>query len=276
MARKHFAAGVVVGAVAALAVSVAFPALLPARAPDSPPRVSRTVEVVREPAERVSLVVPPSPPASVAPTRGEAEGRAEPGAAGTEPGGGSPRKDARAQEIAAVATVRNLCSAQAQFQASARADEDEDGIGEYGSLAELSGALGVRDGRPLNPPVLSSAFRVVKRGRVERNGYCYRIYLPGPAGQPLGERPDGGIGPRETDVNLAETAWCCYAWPVEGDGPTFFMNQAGDILVCPKGGYSGDREPAAEAAFRRDTPSVTGKTALNDVGCDGHDWKKAG
>ena len=44
-----------------------------------------------------------------------------------------------ANETAAIATLRNIISAQAQFQQSGKADTDNDGTGEYGGFVELSG-----------------------------------------------------------------------------------------------------------------------------------------
>ena len=64
-------------------------------------------------------------------------------------------------ETAAIATLRNIISAQAQFQSTARADDNNNGVGEYGSFGELSGGVGVRGGNVLKPPVLSTAFRTV-------------------------------------------------------------------------------------------------------------------
>src|SRR5262245_65982285 len=49
-----------------------------------------------------------------------------------------------ANETAAVATLRNLSSAQAQVQASGSIDGDGDGSGEYGYFGELSGAFNTR------------------------------------------------------------------------------------------------------------------------------------
>jgi len=58
-----------------------------------------------------------------------------------------------ANETAAVATLRNIISAQAQFK-GAKADTDNDGTGEYGGFVELSAPPGrmVASG----PPVLSA------------------------------------------------------------------------------------------------------------------------
>src|SRR5438093_13131768 len=57
-------------------------------------------------------------------------------------------------ETAAIATVRNVISAQAQFQQSARADTDNDGTGEYGGFVELAGGGAGRRAAVLDPPGL--------------------------------------------------------------------------------------------------------------------------
>src|SRR6185436_9339447 len=49
-----------------------------------------------------------------------------------------------ANETSAVSTLRSVSSSQAQFQASAKADVDTDGTGEFGLFREMSGAVGVR------------------------------------------------------------------------------------------------------------------------------------
>ncbi|MCP4213522.1 MAG: hypothetical protein GY765_02645 [bacterium] len=78
-----------------------------------------------------------------------------------------------------MATLRSVCSAEAQFQASAKADEDADGTGEFGGLGELSGVVPVRGGAARVPTDLSGAFRIVSAdGEVNRSGYYFRLYLP--------------------------------------------------------------------------------------------------
>src|SRR5437667_11109836 len=66
-----------------------------------------------------------------------------------------------ANETAAIATLRNIISAQAQFQQGAKADTDSDGTGEYGGFYEMSGAGLGRMSKALTPPVMSGAFRVI-------------------------------------------------------------------------------------------------------------------
>src|SRR5262245_42336019 len=59
-----------------------------------------------------------------------------------------------ANETAAIATLRVLVSCEAQVQASSLIDLDQDGVGEYAGLLEMSAANAGRMAKPLNPPVL--------------------------------------------------------------------------------------------------------------------------
>jgi len=94
-------------------------------------------------------------------------------------------------ETAAIATLRNIYSAQQQFRDRGVADTDGDGRGEYGLAGELAGECFVRGTQEsLDPPLLSAAFRVVdESGAVRRSGYHFRIVLPGQAGTHVTERP---------------------------------------------------------------------------------------
>src|SRR5262245_29806172 len=182
-----------------------------------------------------------------------------------------------AGETAVIATARNAISAQAQFQMSARCDVDHDGTGEYGGFLEMSGAVAGRMASPLNPPVLSRAFRtLLANGEVSRGGYLFRIYLPNARGAGIGEGPSG-FAPGDVDADLSETTWCMYAWPEEYGRTglrTFFTNQGGDVLATEFSGYSGTGAgPSADAAFR--VPgSITGAVAIGVTAADGHVWKQ--
>lgn len=180
-----------------------------------------------------------------------------------------------AQQTAAIATLRNVASAQAQTQATACVDEDRDGTGEFAGFREMSGAVAGRMSDVLIPPVLSSAFRTLSpHGEAQRNGYLYRFYLPGPRGRGVGESEAGFDAGSGIDPDLAETTWCCYAWPAEPGASrlTFFMNQAGDVLAT-EADYAGPGGgPAPDAAFVR-SGAITGKTATEQRGSDGNVWR---
>jgi hypothetical protein len=188
------------------------------------------------------------------------------------------RAQRAANETAAIATSRNTISALAQMQATAKIDEDRDGTGEYAGFFEMSGgAVGrISNGKPLVPPVMSGAFRTLtKHGEVYRSGYLYRIFLPDPRGNGIGEGPEGFL-PAQIDANLAETTWCTYAWPAVGGEPgrrTFFANQAGDVLATEDQRYAGPGSgPAADAAFRG--PGIAGPVAIGVPANDGNTWKQ--
>ncbi|MGQ0612750.1 MAG: DUF2950 family protein [Planctomycetaceae bacterium] len=182
-------------------------------------------------------------------------------------------------ETAGIATLRNIISAQAQFQTTARADENNNGVGEYGSFGEMSGAVGVRGGSVLNPPVLSTAFRTVAASRVTRSGYNYQIFLPDAAGAGIAEDATGGYPSGAVDADLSETTWCAYAWPVSYGNTgnrTFFVNQGGDIVATQDSTYTGTTAPAFEAAFRGAGSTITGQVATGMTGRDTNFWKQAG
>jgi len=187
-----------------------------------------------------------------------------------------------ANETAAIATLRNIISAQAQFQSTSRADVNNNGVGEYGTFGEMSGAKGVRNvtGTVLNPPVLSTAFRAVSAtATVSRSGYIFAMYLPGVAGVGVAELAGGGAG-AALDSDLAETTWCAYAWPASYGNTgnrTFFVNQGGDIVATENSIYTAAVGPAPEAAMRVGSAvAITGLVATGMSGLDGSFWKQAG
>ncbi len=181
-------------------------------------------------------------------------------------------------ETAAIATLRNIVSSQSQFQTGSRADENDNGIGEYGTFGEMSGAIGVRGGPILTVPVLSTAFRTVTvNGEVNRSGYYFAVYLPDPAGDGLPELNGGGADP-SIDPDLAENVWCCYAWPSNHGGTgnrTFFVNQSGDIIMTDDQTYSGTGNgPASNSAFEPGGSTITGRMASGMTGRDGNFWRQ--
>ena len=182
-----------------------------------------------------------------------------------------------ANETAGVATLRNIISAQAQFQQGAKADTDNDGTGEYGGFIELSGAAAGRMAAVLVPPVLSGAFRILNaNGEVSRSGYFFRVFLPDGAGVGMGE-PQTGFTAALLNADLAETTWCAYAWPVnyqQSGNRTFFTNQGGDLVATEKSTYSGTGNgPLSDAAFKI-AGAITGSVAIGAVGSDGGTWKQ--
>jgi hypothetical protein len=180
-----------------------------------------------------------------------------------------------ANEAAAISTLRNLVSAQAQLQVMAAVDANDNGCGEYGGFAELSGAVKGRLAEPLSPPVLSTAFRALTpAGEIVREGYVFRIYLVGKNGAAVGESRNGFTPKLGIDPALAETTWCCYAWPTENGktgGRTFLTNQMGDIVQTTDERHSGEGGgPKPGAAFV--DGDVSKAIALDRRNHDGNTW----
>lgn len=187
-----------------------------------------------------------------------------------------------ANETAAIGTLRSLIAAQAAFQKTTSADANGNGVGEYGTFAEMSGAVGVRGGTILKPPVLSTAFReVTSRGEVARQGYQFALYLPDGTGQGLAEVAGGGPD-TAIDPDIAETTWCCYGWPTNygsSGARTFYVSQAGDLVFADAAAYSGPgASPGPGAALMQGglLTSVTGRVASSATGRDGEFWRPVG
>jgi prepilin-type N-terminal cleavage/methylation domain-containing protein len=189
-----------------------------------------------------------------------------------------------ANESAAISTLRQLTSSQAEVRTSGMIDGDGDGVGEYAYFGELAGSHYVRVFTggvqtisatvKLKPPIASGAFGNVFASKVKRSGYYFQVWLPGPGGG-----ADPGLLP---DPDLSEIIWCAYAWPVSfgnSSNRAFFVNQQGDILqtLNTTKKYSGAAGPLCDAAF------VAGGVAGNihqptaaslpaHIGIDGESW----
>jgi prepilin-type N-terminal cleavage/methylation domain-containing protein len=194
-----------------------------------------------------------------------------------------------ANESNAISTLRNLVSAQAQFQTLGAIDDDLDGTGEYGSFGEMSGAelLNQRAGgfgpaAPINPPILGGTFQNIDvNGYVTKSGYLFRVFLPDNAG--AGE-PEGiaGAGANALwDADFCEVFWLAYAWPVD-DGTTgnraFMVNQRGELLQTRMDGapaYNRVNAPLWTAAYAAGAVALGDAVAINaplNAGVDGNTW----
>jgi prepilin-type N-terminal cleavage/methylation domain-containing protein len=195
-----------------------------------------------------------------------------------------------ANESAAVATLKNIASGQAQCQASGVIDVNNNGQGEYGFFGELSGKVDVRgpSTQTISPPVLSTAFgnigtTVATASAVSRSGYVFQMYLPDATAQGITELAAGGdpTNTQGVDAGQAETLWCCYAWPQafgNSGKRTFFVNQSGDVLATNGATvqYSnavGGTVPVFSAAYSGVASAfMSSPVAANTTGLDGNVW----
>lgn len=199
-----------------------------------------------------------------------------------------------------IGTLRALAAAQQQLQASAAIDTDADGGGEYGYLAELAGTAGIRNyvgpgaapavsSIKLDPAYLPASFGeltpAASGAALFRGGYAFQIYLPGQDAQRpirgIPEDPNGGASVDIPGSSNAEILWCAYAWPLDrhdAPWPTFFINQAGDVIQTSGATvqrYSGlNGGPAFDAAFSAagDMGSAPGLSAAGFMANDRNVW----
>lgn len=219
-----------------------------------------------------------------------------------------------ANENAAIATLRSIAAAQQQLQSSCAIDTNADGGGEYGFFGELSGAIPMRifDGAApaagvvgadeLDPPFLATAFGNVQAdgdgdGVIERQGYYFKIYLPGPtpvgggATPGVGEDPAGGTAAGDLAAwgsDNCEIMWSAYAWPVDAQktgNRAFFVNHEGDLIQYDNRdeqyeGLQAGSVPVFDAALDNtvaaDFDSPLGLAALNFTANDGNIWTVVG
>jgi prepilin-type N-terminal cleavage/methylation domain-containing protein len=208
-------------------------------------------------------------------------------------------------ETAAIATLRNLASCQAQIQTSGKIDCDKDGIGEYGTFMEMTGSVGVRagftagtpgtgdftaQGTKVNPPILSpSLARVDVNGFVSKSGYAFMIFLPDGTAAAAGfthesntNATPGSYTPTfvaPVGVDMSETTWCAYGQPMNyanSGNRRFFVNQAGDVMQSANETLKAAGVQTSingNSAFLGN--NITSPVAVGTAGMDNEVWKVA-
>jgi hypothetical protein len=192
-------------------------------------------------------------------------------------------------ENAAVSTLRTIASAQGRLRSAGRIDVDWDGKGEFGTFAEMTGAIGARSladgstrGAHIQPPFLPAEF-LPGAGPVPvvRGGYCFRIFLPAGPSTSATESDGGKSLSAPVSTDLAEDHWCAYAWPADGavaGTKTFFLDEGGQVWWSPARAdhYTGGlNAPAWDAAIPADAPrDWATRRIYGGDGADGGDWEK--
>src|SRR5262245_34177733 len=166
-----------------------------------------------------------------------------------------------ADERTAIALLRDLAMAEAQFAADLRIDADGDGRGEYGYLAELAGSARLRIdaagrigraaiGQPLVPPspILASA--------ADNGSYVVQVFLPGDGGAWIAENDEGGGAGAAVAVDLAEQRFRAYAWPAFGSRArrAFAIDERGEVRTYANADhrYQDRTHPVPADALDRD------------------------
>ena len=183
-----------------------------------------------------------------------------------------------ANERAVVASLRTIATAQTQCQTRAISDRDGDGQGEAIGIDQMAGLRPLFDGTSsVAPPCLPPSLGTTNvAGIAQSRGYLMTLYLPDAAGNAL-------IANAANEANIAadqaEIAWSCVAWPLTRGRTgiaTYFVNQAGEILVAKNATYDGTSSvPPGGAALTGVGPSelVGGTLAIGLAGADGNVWQ---
>ncbi|KPJ56165.1 MAG: hypothetical protein AMS16_02910 [Planctomycetes bacterium DG_58] len=197
-------------------------------------------------------------------------------------------------ETAAIGTLTTLRTVQAQFHQAMCVDQNQNGIGEYGLLQELSGAEVTRGGiNPRTPGefISQELGAVDANGIASKAGYHFLVFLPTDLGPAASEGDFGVPLPNVTvpaDADEQEVRWCCYAWPIgrtETGNRAFVVNQTGTVYQTSNDVatqlYSGTTTmPAVDAAFIAvpGNPPITNlggrfpRLGAAEVGADGGTW----
>ena len=198
-------------------------------------------------------------------------------------------------EVTAIGTLTTLRTVQAQFQQALCVDQNTNGIGEYGLLEELAGAINSRGRTSARTPgefISQELGAVDANGIASKAGYDFLVYLPTNAGT---AKSEGAIGTGGTAVSadgpVQEVMWCCYAWPVsrtQTGNRAFCVNQTGTVYQTANDAtnqlYSGTTViPAVSAAFIAvaGNPPIANcggrfpKLGTTEKGADGGVWVPA-
>ena len=147
----------------------------------------------------------------------------------------APAEPSPAETFASRVLRSQILPAEVQYQAGAYTDQDGNGIGEYGLFPEMSGMNTVVGGFTLQllEPMYKAAEPVVF-------GYHFKIVLPASQTTALSSAADGKRPLLDATKDLAAIYlqcqhWICYAWPVDGKGLVFAINQTGNVYSRPSG-----------------------------------------
>jgi len=180
-----------------------------------------------------------------------------------------------ANETAAIATMRTILGAQVTYQGSHSIDANNNGVGEYASMGDLSAST---------PAFLPASFRNIDgNGWASKGGYYYAMYLLDSNGVGQGDLAGGGRG-ASVDADMSESFWVCYAWPIahgKSGNRTFMVSWHGDVIATD-GKYDGSTfSPFAGAGFTGGGLQIDGAQLATSStsmpnGRDAYDWKMSG
>ncbi|BBM87872.1 hypothetical protein [Candidatus Uabimicrobium amorphum] len=193
-------------------------------------------------------------------------------------GDASPFRSSRiaANESSAIGTLRSISSSQALFQSGCYLDRNQNGVGEYAFLQELTGQSGRLD-KPVKYGFLSRTLQPNYRGVAQKSGYYFRMYLPGSQGFQNAIAESSKFSDKVSDETISnqEIRFICYAWPVNyrrTGKRAFCVTESGEVFATENNAkrYTGNYEPEVNAAFSGKNESPT-----YGQGSDGQYWSSA-
>jgi len=166
-----------------------------------------------------------------------------------------------ANEGSAIGSLRTISTSQTQFQSTGAVDQDEDGVGEFGTLGELAGRSGVRADAAATTDLVKPSFipnllgNTNATGQSTKSGYRFIIYLPGGVIDGVAGTNLTGLANTAVAVDGQETHFRGYAWPVTRTNTgnrVFAVDQAGEVFASANIGqnqnYTGITAPGFNAA----------------------------
>ncbi len=175
--------------------------------------------------------------------------------------------------------LEDLYHTQVEWQRSKVIDENDNQMGEYALLGELSGICTERCGENAYVPAQGQDLRSMNDSIAMVHGYMVQLFLPDAENRAVSEASRGGIGVARPDPSASEQYWCCYAWPEQRSktgNSVFFIDQRGIVLrsTNEKHKYSGRfRRPLPSAAYAVESSGIFGaRLAAHELGCDGDLW----
>lgn len=159
-------------------------------------------------------------------------------------------------EAAVMATLKSGCFAgQVQFQGGSYQDSDQDNVGEYGFISQMSGQA--KTGK-FEAGQLKLVTGPLAKG-LEAYGYRFACALPGAGRDLLIEWPGKPLpAVTEAGSNLREKYFAIVAWPAskEAGQRMFVLTMDGQVRVKPFDGT----EPNLDAIIQRDADGENWRT----------------
>ncbi|MHC4134750.1 MAG: hypothetical protein ACYTDU_06600 [Planctomycetota bacterium] len=182
----------------------------------------------------------------------------------------------KANESAALASLRSIYTAQETYRTSVMRDADEDGEGEYAFIGELLGDPRLGEETTRAHRALMSGQWTRRKGDFIRGGYRFRAYLPAEDGSPIGENARASRIKR-VDGDLAETVMVVLAWPVSR-GITgeraFYMDASGRVHACRDGSYTKDTAPPPDVLSSQRGNLASRPLRAGELARDGNRWDR--